>query len=248
MSILIDILLIAVFVIFVIVFSKYGFARTTYKIGKTWLSVFCSMVLGPWVAAKLEGWFLRNTITTGINGTLLNLVENNPNQYSLEQLFERMPEGFISFLNSCGINFDQLEAEYGSSSYATEEMISAISERIADPCISMISSIIGHVICFIVPLIFFQWLNFQIRKRRVAFFRYIDHFVGFLVGVAIGYCVSLATALIVQTIFQVIVCFDAHSSVTGIYDNSYVFKFLNEFNSLEFIRELFKSLVSKFSF
>ena len=67
MSIFIDLVLIVIFAVFVVIFSKNGFARTAYKIGKTWLSVFCSIILGPWLAGKLETLFLRQAITDGIN-------------------------------------------------------------------------------------------------------------------------------------------------------------------------------------
>ena len=247
MSIFIDLLLVAVFVFFAILFTKYGFARTAKKIGKTWLSVFCSMVLGPWVAGKLETLFLRKAITAGFNNTLTKLVENNPNDYDLAQLFARLPEGFVKFLNGYGINFADLEAEFGSSTTATTDIIRAISEKMATPCVGMISSIVGHVICFVVPLILFAWLDVQIRNRKYPFLRYVDHVSGFVVGATVGYCAAWGIAVVLYTMFQVVVCFDANSVVTKIYTNSYVFRFLNEFNTIEFLKKTLMTLASKVS-
>ena len=244
MHIVIDLILISIFLAFAILFLKYGFARTAYRIGKTWLSVFCSMIIGPWVADKIDALFLRKALTNGINSTLTTLVENNANDYNLEQLFDALPQDFVSFLNSFGIDFAALEAEYGQSTYASREIIFAISEKIADPCIQMISSIIGHIICFVVPLIVFIYLNIQIRKRKVPFFRYVDHAFGLLVGLTIGYCLALATAMIISMVFQIVVCFNAESAVTSIYQKSYVLKFLNEFNTLGFIKSNINNLVT----
>ncbi len=247
MSIVMDLLLIAVFAFLMILFTKYGFARTAKKIGKTWLSVFCSMVLGPWVAKQLENLFMRKAIVAGFNNTLTDLVENNPNDYDLAELFSRLPDGFVRFLDGYGINFAELEAEFGSSTTASADIIRAIAERMATPCVSMISSVIGHVICFVVPLILFAWLDAQIRSRKYPILRYVDHVSGFIVGSAAGYCAAWGIAVAVYTMFQVVVCFDANSVVTRIYTDSYVFRFLNEFNTVEFLKKTFLMLASKVS-
>lgn len=248
MSVFIDLVLIGLFLFFLILFSKYGFARTVYKIGKTWLSMFCSAILGPWVADKVADLFLRESITNGIHKTLFGLVEANANDYNLGQLFENLPPAFVRFLEGLDINFASLEAEYGSTTYASEEIVYAISQRIAVPCIDVISSLIGHVICFVVPLIFFVWLNFEIRKRRMAFFRYVDQGVGVVMGLTIGYCAAWALAFVLRTIFQVVVCFDANSGVTAVYESTYVMRFLNEFHVIGFLKQMVLTFVEMLPF
>jgi hypothetical protein len=87
-AILIDLILVGLFLFFVILFLKFGFAKTVYKIGKAWLSVICSMVLGPWVAEQLQKLFLRRMITNAVHSTLSNLVNNNANEYRVIQIGE----------------------------------------------------------------------------------------------------------------------------------------------------------------
>ena len=239
MSIFIDVCLLAVFVVFVVMFSKYGFARTVYKIGKTWLSLFCSIILGPFVSERLREWFLQDLIAKGVNNTLTDLVANNPNGYTLSELFQNLPDGFVSFLNNFDISLPLLEVEYGSATEATNEIIFAISEIIAGGCAKLVSDFVGHVVCFVVALIFFAWLNFEIRKRRIGFFRVIDQIIGFVAGLVIGYCAVFGLSVLLHTIFQVVVAFNAQSSVTTIYENSYIFKFVAEFNMLGAVKQLF---------
>ena len=246
-SVCIDLLLIGLFLFFLIRFAKYGFARTVYKIGKTWLSLFCSAALGPWVASWVEK-FIDSPITNGIHRTLQQLVENNANEYNLGQVFENLPAGFVRFLEHYGVDFAALEAEYGSSTYAGAEILRAISERLSAPCVENIASAIGHAVCFVVSLLFFAWLNFEIKKRRFAFFRYVDQFAGIVAGLAIGYCASFALALIIHMAFQVVVCFNAQSGVTRVYGQTYVLRFLNEFNVIEFLKNVWQAIVTSLPF
>lgn len=232
MSVFIDICLCLVFVFFVVWFSKNGFAFAVYKIGKTWLSMLCSIALGPYVATSLQKWFLLDAVTSGVNNTLVQCVENNPNGYSLSQLFASLPDGFVAFLKHVGIDIAELESIYGSSTEGTEELLSDIAGRIAAPCAEALATIIGHVVCFVVALIFFAWIKLELRKRRIAFLRYLDHIVGFVAGAAIGYCAAWGLSLLISTIFQVVAAFDAHSAVIDVYNGSFILKFLNEFNLL----------------
>lgn len=237
-AILIDLLLVGVFAGFVVLFWKYGFARAVYKIGKTWLSAACSLLLGPWLTGLLQDLFLRNWITNAVHTTLSNLVQNNANHYSVQEIFNHLPEGFVKILGNYQVNPETLEREFGSLSYTSEELLTTISERLADPCISMISSMIGHIIGFIVPLVFFMWLNAKIRRSRKPFFRYVDKISGVFVGICLGYCVMAVAAILLQSIFQVVLAFDAHNIVSDIYEKSILFEFMSQFDTVNAIRML----------
>jgi len=235
----------AVFLFFVILFWKYGFARAIYKIGKNWMSVLCSALIGPKVSEFLQRLFLRKAITGGIQNALTTVVENNANDYNLEQLFANLPEGFSKFIGNYGVSFEALEAEFGSATYASPEIISAISERLAAPCIDMVSSIIGHVVGFIVPCVFFWWLNRKIRRSRKPFFRIVDRVSGVIIGLCVGYIAVVFASLFLQTMFQVVLAFDMNNGVLQVYEKSFIFRFLSKFDTLGAIRNIFGGLVGK---
>ncbi len=229
-SIVIDVLLVALFLFFIIIFSKYGFARTIDRIGKTWMSVFTSVILGPFVSTRIHDWFLGTAFTNGVKNTLITIVEENPNGYSLSELFQNLPEGMLRFLNNYDISLVELEATYGSATVANDAILQAIAERIAEPCATTVAKIAGHVICLVFSLLFFKWLDFEIKKRALPFFRYVDHVTGFLIGIAVGYCSVLGVSLLLNTIFQSVVAFDANSGVVTVYENSYIFRYISEFD------------------
>lgn len=244
MSIVFDLILIAVFVLFVIHFTRNGFAGTIIKLGKTWISLFFSLVLNPIVSGKLHEWVLCERITNGVYGTLQDLVQSNPNGYGLGELFEKFPQGFLGLLEHFGISIQALEAEYGSSTEATDLILVDIAGKIATPASRAISSILAYIICFIASLIFFAWLGRKIKQRRTPFFRTVDNIMGFIIGTAIGFCAVFAIVTVTYTVFQLIIVFDASSKVFDIYNGSYVFKFMKDLDIIGILKNFFATISS----
>lgn len=239
MSILADILLVVIFIGILAFFSKYGLVKALMKIGKSFLSFFCAMVLGPWVAGRLEVWFMRRLITDGVHTSLVSFVEQNANGYNLAEVFEHLPEGFVKFLNGLGASLDVLEAEYGSYTEAGEEILREMAERIADPCIGVASGVIGYLVCFFVPLLVMWWLGMETRKNTShPIFRFFDHVGGFLVGLVLAYSAVLLLSVFAHTVFQIVLAFDSSSTIMEIYQESYIFKFLKEFDTLGALQKL----------
>lgn len=239
MFIVLDLLLVAVFVFIVVFFSKNGLTHSLHKLGKVFLSVFCTFVLGPWASAKLEALFFRAPITNGVYNSLSALVEKNANGYNLAQIFEKLPEGFVNFLHSFGADLETLEAEFGSHTSASDEILHGMAERIADPCIGVLSSIIGHIVCFLVPLLVMLWLEKRLENReKHKFLRVVDHITGGLAGLILGYGAAVGLAVLTNTVFQVVLAFDSSSGIMSIYNDSYVCRFLNEFDTINFMKTL----------
>ncbi len=243
MSIAVDILIVLIFVGIVVFFTKYGLDRAVLKIGNAWLSLALTLLIGPLVTGWLENLFLRDFLIDGVYNSLIDLIEHNANGYNLAELFDNLPQGFVNFLDGLGASLSALEAEFGSYTEAGNEIIRVMAERIATPCINVISTLIGHILGFIVPWLFFRWLKFEVEKDAAhKFFRVFDHIGGFLVGVAGGYFIVLCLALLTRTAFQVIIAFDAGVQLMPIYNNSFVFRFLGEFDTFGAIQRLIQTV------
>ncbi len=239
MSIVVDILLILVFIYFLIFFTKYGVDRALDKIGKTWLEIGCALIIVPLISTFLEDLFISRMVTDAVYNTLAEQIANNANGYNLAQLFENLPQNLVNLLDSLGASLSALEAEFGSYTEASSTIVRTMAERIAAPCVGAISAILGFIIGLLIPWLFMKWISFEIKKDEShPFFRFFDHVGGFLVGIAAGYAVVLGLSVLTKTIFQVVVAFDAGVNIMYIYDESYVFKFLNEVDTFGVIRDL----------
>ena len=241
MSIAIDVILVIIFALFAIKFTKDGFIISLIKIGGKWLSFFLALVLNPFVTNRLHEGFFNRSITNGIENTLTNLVENNPNGYTLSQLFEELPEGFLGLLRYFNVSLPMLEAEYGSSTEATDAIIADIAGRIATPCSMTISRIIAYLICFLISLIFFWWLRKNVERIiKHSFFFHLDKMFGFITGTLLGLCAVLAIVAVTYTVFQLFIVYDSSSTIMSVYENSYVFKFINEIDMIKLFKGIFQ--------
>ena len=242
MNIVVDIVLIVIAIIFIVFFTKYGLDRALYKIGKAWLALACAFFLGPMITSFLEDLFITNMVTNAIHSSLKELIAHNANGYNLAELFASMPANFVNFLDGLGASLTALEAEFGSYTQASDTIIRAMAERIAAPCVSGISTILGHILGFVIPWLFMKWIAYELKKdAKHKFFRTCDHIGGFIVGVCVGYVAIMGLSILTSTIFQVIVAFDSSVQVMDIYDKSIVFKFLAEFDAFGTIAKLFQS-------
>ena len=238
MSIVIDVALVLTFILFILSFTRNGFAGTIIRMGKGWISLFFSIVLNPLVSGGLHTLIICPAITKGVKNSLVSLLDAAPSEYSLGQLFERFPGGFVRVLNNFNISLTELAAEYGTSTEASEEIINDIAGKVAVPCSKAISSILAYIICFVASLIFFAWLRKKIQQRRNHFFRIVDGIMGAVVGTAIGFCVVFGVSTLVYTMFQLIIAFDASSSVISIHEQSYVFRFLTSIDVAAAVKNL----------
>ena len=244
-SILADVIIVAILVLFTVFIAKQGFAVTVHYIGKTWLSLFISMVISPLISTVIHDLFLSDTITNGIFNTLNNIVSNNPNGYSIAELFATLPEGFVSFLSHLGISLPELEAIYGPATEASEEILFAIAERIALPTADTVSSIVSYGLGFIIPYFFFKWINAKIRniknceEKGKLFLLRMDTVCGVITGFGIGAAVVILLCTVVFTIFQIIMAFNAQSAVMEVYNRSFIFRFISSFDILGIVMNLF---------
>lgn len=244
-AIAIDVVIVLIFGLVVFFFTKNGFDRAVLKLGKAWLSLAITLLVGPLLTAWLEDLFLRDWITNGVYASLLDIIENNPNGYNIAELFENLPVGFVKLLDGLGASLSALEAEFGSYTEASEQIVRAMAERISDPCVSVVSTLVGHIVGFVVPWLFFKWLDWELKKDSShVIFRVFDHAGGFIAGVAGGYCLVMGMALLVRTLFQVLTAFDAGMDLMAIYNGSFVFKFLGEFDAFGAILNLFQTVCS----
>ena len=245
MSILIDALLIIIFLSILVFFTKYGLDRALFKIGKTWLAIACALVIGPLITSFLENVFITDFVTNAVHASLIELIEHNANGYNLAELFESMPDNFVNFLDGLGASLTSLEAEFGAYTEASDEIIRTMAERIASPCVYTISSILGLLVGFLIPWLFMKWISYELKKdSRHSFFRVFDYIDGFLTGLALGYAAVIGLSILTRTAFQVVVAFDSSVQVMPIYESSFVFKFLAEFDTIGTITAIFQNITT----
>lgn len=242
-SIAVDVLLVLIFLLIAIFFTKHGLDGALNLLGKAWLAVAFALIIGPLITNFLEDLFITQAINNAVYNSLSDLIAHNANGYDLSQLFASLPANFVSLLDGMGASLSALEAEFGTYTEASADIIRTMAARIAEPCVLAISSILGYVLGIIIPWAILKWLAYEVKKdQKHKFFAFFDRLGGFFVGIALGYAAVVGLAIVTRTVFQVVVAFDASIPVLSVYDSSYVFRFLAEFDTVGTISSIFDAL------
>ena len=239
MSIVVDFSLILVFAAVVFFFARKGLDSAVERLGKIWLDIAFALIVAPILMNLFEVLFFRDLMTDAVHATLVDLISHNANGYNLAELFDSLPANFVNLLDGLGASLSALEAEFGSYTEASDAIIREMAARIAEPCVRAVSSILSFGLGILVPKLFRAWIHHELKKdSNRPFFKFLDRVDGLLVGVALGYLAVLGLSIVTRTVFQVIVAFDSSVQVMPIYENSYVFKFIAEFDTFGAIADL----------
>ena len=242
-SIAIDVVLVIIFLWIAIFFTKHGLDGALNLLGKAWLAVAFALIIGPLITNLLEDLFITQTINDAVYQTLNDLIAHNANGYDLAQLFASLPDNFVSLLDGMGASLSALEAEFGSYTEAPSDIIRTMASRIAEPCVVAISSVLGYILGIIIPWAILKWLAYEVRKdQKHKFFAFFDYIGGFLVGIALGYAAVVGLSIVTRKVFQLVIAFDASVPVMSVYESSYVFRFLAEFDTIGTISGLFEAM------
>jgi hypothetical protein len=239
-SITIDVLLVLVFLFFIIFWAKSGIVARLTDFSKKWLELLCSILLGPFLAGLLANLFLSEWINTGVFNSIQAVVENNANGYTLVELFEHLPEAVQSFFLHMGVDMEVLISKYGATAEVDSAIIADMSGTVSAVIVSVVSTIVGMIVCYWVPKLGFMLAQKLIKDRNAQgkFGRTMDHVLGGVVGVVVSYLIVSLLAIGLFLAFQVVLAVDLNAGTMDVYNATYVFKFLREFDLVAALKDL----------
>ncbi|MBR4910666.1 MAG: CvpA family protein [Clostridia bacterium] len=219
MSILLDLIIIAIIVLWVILSAKHGFVRTLIEVVGFIAAFVIAFTVSPPLADMTYEGFIKSTIVSSVDKNL-----NIENADAADKLWDSLPDVAKNYAGGLGISRDTLKTEVESASGSTEQVIEQISDKTVKPAVSKVLSIIYSTVIAIVLLIVFKLLAKLINKVvNISVAGGLNAVLGGLLGILKG----AAFALIVCMVISVIVLFTNNGP--GIFtkeniDSTYLFK------------------------
>ncbi|MBQ7321201.1 MAG: CvpA family protein [Clostridia bacterium] len=183
MSWILDVLLIAIVLGTLVYYTHRGFVKAVLGFGRTLLSFLLAMLLGPKLGGVIATKLIGNKIADRVYNLLVSFFDKQTESFDLSELFDKMPEAFVSLVERFGGNMAELEAKYGDLTAATRENLTDLSQTIAAPITTVISNLFGYLIVFLVAfvlLILFTGVLSKIFELPVL--KQINHLLGFVLG------------------------------------------------------------------
>ncbi len=162
MSLVLDGLIIAVALCCVVSGVRQGFVRSLIGLVKGIASLLAAWAYTPVLSEPIKDNYIIRRIAEGIAETLRSLALNlDTNTYDLAKVAADLPEAYTSILERYGIDLTEFTAKIAHITEANEEIIYDYSALIADPCATVIASIVAFGALFLgvwLALSFAAWV------------------------------------------------------------------------------------------
>ncbi len=148
MSLLLDLIVIAVFAISLIAGIYKGFIRSVMGIGVLIATVILSSSLAAPFGRYLDDNFVHSAVSSEVERAIDGLTDD-VDGINLEKLFEEKPKVFTDILERFDMNFDNLKNYFETDLEGSNEAKEALAEYIAVPVSVTLSKAIAFAVLFI---------------------------------------------------------------------------------------------------
>lgn len=101
-----------------------------------------------------------------------------------------------------------------------------------------LSRVLGYICVFIVTFIGATILIFIFKQIKIPIISKLDKLLGILIGAALGVLTVSLIAVMLNSLLSAMTWISNNDTYIEVYNNSYVFKFINEFNIFGFIKDV----------
>jgi hypothetical protein len=190
-------------------------------------------VVGDWICDN----FVLKYISEYAYGIVESLIENSAENYNISNLFESLPEEFVTLVENCGADISVLNSQFGSSLTLSQVELYSFAESVASPISQTLSNAIAIVSIFLISLLILWIIGLVVKIIvKIPIIKTVNSLLGFVFGVIKGLvivwilCVTLS--IFVESGFMDPETVEVLNNLTK---ESYIFNFFCTFSPINFI-------------
>ena len=219
MTYIVDIIIIAVFLISVLVSYKKGFFRSLFDLIGTLVSVLAARIVSSSLAPQGFDMFIREPAKATLTNTL-GTAGTTDYGAQVESAINSIPDSFSGIMNLIGIDKQAILEKVSSSELAQGNLVDNIMENIITPVGTAVIQFVLFVILAVVFVlglkVVVRLLDFIIKKLPVV--KSLNKGIAVVVGVLRG----LITVIIVSMIIGTAVSFIGNEEAIEAVNNSFI--------------------------
>lgn len=230
LSIILDILILAIVAFFIVLSSKQGFVKTFIGFVGCFAALVLSVVLSWAVSDLVYGNFVRPSLVSNVEEHLDSKAFTTVAEM-LDEATEAMP-GFVSKVyesRASSSDTEQITKELSMSKRSPSEIV---VDTVAKPIVTGIIQTLSMIIIFILGLIAVKILARILNKMFSG--KYLGKLNGFLGGI-----VGIPKGIVFAVLVSWVIGFYLASSEKGLFsityemtESTYIFRIINTFNPL----------------
>lgn len=245
-AVIIDIALIAVFIVIVGIYGKKGFLKSLIGLASNIVALILAVIFSAKLGTYIDKTFVREPMIQWFVNTLSPTAstENaSVDDMDFDSLLESAPKFFTDALDFLNVDLETVSEKYYkfAEGFGSDRAKSEIVGYVVGPVSDVVSRLIAFVVLYIAFLILakiVEWLASLIGK--IPGLRVLDKFAGFIVGLITATLVSFVFVSVINITFSFILRNVPVESKQEIVSNTYVFRTLDSVNPLNSIFDKFK--------
>ena len=176
MSLVFDVIILAVCVISIVLGAKRGFIKSVMGICTLVAALCLAYAFTPTVSEYIRNTDAMGNISESIGDTIKSLSRTDEGGYDLEKMFDDMPDAFQQILERYNVDDSVLAETVPPETAATESAVDALANAIAEPVARAISNVaVLKLLTWLLDLLF------QLPVLKTA-----NTMLGLLIGVVIA--------------------------------------------------------------
>ena len=196
-AIWIDLLILAVFVITVAVYTVRGFAKSVIGFVVMVASLLAASLLGPYLAEMFYDGFMLDVVGKAVCEAITSLYDGVVGSIDGEAIIASLPEAIKNMLSFAGADLEELSAQLMTSSG-----IDNAAETVAGPIAHFISELVAYILVFVLAFIVFKLVSkLVVRIFELPVLRTLNKLAGFLLGLLVGFLICWGIALALRLVF-----------------------------------------------
>ena len=186
MSLVIDILLIAVAVLCIWLGCVRGFIKSVMSFGSLLIALLITLSFHDPLAGFINDRFVEPAVTNGIRTGISDMIQAGTKQLDLKEMVANTPEAFRSILERFNCDPEGLAEYYDKEldHLGEEEALDGLSKKIGAPTAAGISKIIAIVALFIVSYLILKLITMLLDLIfKLPILKTLNTFFGAVFGV-----------------------------------------------------------------
>ena len=230
MTYIVDIAIIALFVLIVVLAYKKGFLSTIIDTFAVAISAVLSSKLFEPVAEGEYNLFVRNLVETRFTRALDEVASTLSVADKVNAMIEGLPQSAVKLAELMGVNFNSLSLSMASGGGLSEEaLIDLAVEKIGHPIMINVTEVVVFIILFIVLTIVLRFLATLFKKANdIPLLGKLNASLGGVIGVV----KAVAIIFVACTAFYFIAGMSGAGPVIDAINNSKIYAVIIENNPI----------------
>lgn len=236
MGIVIDIILLAMAVIFIIRHARLGFVKSVLNSLKALFAIGIAFILRVPVAKLFDSMFMNKAVTQWVYNSLSSSASGGDPTFDLVTLYDTCPMAYNNFLSSFGLETEGLDTQFASIGEMGDDALVAMSENIGSALSYFCAMALALLVLFVIAIIV---LTLVIYLLDLVTHLPVLNFLNRVLGAVIGIVWAALFAWVVGTVLTVVSTFLPDVVGQNIITDSIILGLLAKIEALNIIPGLF---------